>query len=276
MQKKFIPFKRIAVASCLILLFGCGGVEEDMAASSLEQSLGQGPGWGGPFAHKLQKALSEVGLRTDQKNALENLRLKIVAETATMRKARSDLFAELAQQIRRGALDESRLSALKGAIEKEMTADRPVFVSALNALHNTLDAAQRQKLVDNLKPQRPWMGRGRQHFVEKLQKEIGLTDEQMGQIRDTIKAQMKQHRNELRGKMGKMRGELKAAAEAFVSDSFDAAKIPLLAQGHQMMGNHMDKMIAVGKQVLPILTPEQREKLATLLEQRAKHMDEAK
>lgn len=237
----------------------------------------------GPMG-KIHKLVKKLDLRTDQKVAVESLAKDLRAKAVPVRKLRKQAIRELAAGVRAGKIDKVKAEQLMAQAKSQAKALKPEFQTALNKLHSILDASQRAQLVDLLKEQRGEMKgkmrgmRGKHRGkMQKMAKKLGLTDAQKDQIQDTVYAQFKKNRGEMRAKRGEMKGkrsqrkaDMQAAAQAFMSDSFDART--LAAFNHKRPGFAKAKgqrMVAFSEAVLPILSAEQREKLATLIEKRA-------
>ena len=252
---------------------------------SLDSIAEARPHRGGGFAHmgKLKKAMKKLDLRADQRVAVESLAKDMKAKAAPIRKLRQQAIKELAAGVRAGKIDKARAQQLMAQAKSQAEALKPEFQTALNKLHSILDAKQRAQLVDLLKKKRgekfsKMRGMGGKHRgkMQKMAKELGLTDAQKDQIQDVMYAQFKKNRGEMRAKRGEMRAkwgqrkaDMKAAAEAFKSDSFDARSLAAFQHRPGFAKQKGQRMIAFSEAVLPILTAEQREKLATMIEKRA-------
>jgi Spy/CpxP family protein refolding chaperone len=108
-------------------------------------------------------------------------------------------------------------------------------------------------------PHRSWESR--------LQQELGLRDDQvqaMRQIREREATAGKQHVQALRQARAELRRLILSGAD---QPSIDAKQ----AQVQQLMVEGLTRRINTLKEITPILTPEQREKFAALMERGGRH-----
>jgi hypothetical protein len=235
---------------------------------------------GGPFFH----ALSSVTLRADQQVTVENLQATLAAQAAPVRAARAALGAEIAQQVRTGVMDEARTQPLIANIKTAVQAQRPAMQKAVQQLHDTLDATQRQAVVDALPTPGSHAGFAGHHAamktrMDKLATELGLTEEQRTAIHDQMRAQFAEHKaawqakqGEFEGKKTEMKAQRDAITTAFATDTFDAQGLGVGEHGGAM-GHHFARMHgAFLKVAVPLLTPAQRGILATKIQS---HMAQA-
>lgn len=272
---------------------GCGtavGEPEEPAAAeqavAQEQVADQGQALKGPLGH-LERVLSELELRADQKKTVDGILAELSQKSEPIRQARAEGAKELAKQVRAGQVDRAALEARRDAMAKAGEAMVPAFQDAANKLHAALDANQRAELVEKLREHR-----GRGHHAEgnhhgpggqmgmmgpmgqmkEMAERIGITEEQRGQIREAMKASWEKHREQkedMRAKFEEGREKMRAFADAFVSDSFDAKKFEFPGPPGGMMRHGGDRMVKFVETAMPILTPEQRAKLADEIEKRA-------
>jgi Spy/CpxP family protein refolding chaperone len=222
-------------------------------------------------------ALDQVTLRPDQRAAVEALKADIKAQSEPLRAAHEALVETVATSVQAGAIDHTTLDPAVSAMQAAAQAHRPVFQDAANRLHALLDAGQRQQLVDALRDKvhaghghGMW---GKHDHLSKIADELGLSQAQ----RDAVEAKLQALRDSERaaheqGRAG-MREHfehMKAVADAFVSDSFDAHA---LALGEKMPGHDMmaQGVVARLEAALPILTADQRVQLAQLIRTKRLH-----
>ncbi len=219
---------------------------------------------------RLARVMKKLDLRSDQRVAVESLAKDMKAKAAPMRKLRKQGMEELARGVRAGKLDKVRAEQLMAQAKAQAKALKPDFIASLNKLHSILDQEQRAELVNLIKKKHRRHFRGKHRGkMRKISKKLGLSDDQKDKIQDTMYSQFKKHRGEMRGEWGKKRTEMKAAAEAFKSDSFDARSLSLFQKAPGFMKHKGQKMMAFAEAVLPVLTEAQRDQLATMIETRA-------
>lgn len=174
---------------------------------------------------------------------------------------------ELVAQVKAGKIESAKLDPLKAAAEKAMITHRDKELDALNGLHALLKAPQRTALVAALKAKegkgpmmgpKPGMKMGHdpKEKVAHMTKELGLDDAQAKKVEAILpKEDAKAHDPEAWKK------KMDAVNTAFEKDGFDAKKQELFTgKGPGAMHGGMDS--AFLDKLLPILKPEQREKLA--------------
>jgi Spy/CpxP family protein refolding chaperone len=115
---------------------------------------------GGP-AFLLRAALKHLELRPDQETAVDGLMEGLKDADPRDSEAHVAFRKALAAQVRAGKLDDATLAPHYAAMEKEGAAAREKVHGALNTLHRTLDAEQRQELVAAVEQRME--ARGRKH-----------------------------------------------------------------------------------------------------------------
>jgi len=219
--------------------------------------------------------------------------------------------AKLAAAVRAGKVDVATLAAdgPTAPDATAMNAHLESVKKALTTLHATLTPEQRQKLVSAVENHEgrggpgAHMGRGGRHGGSRpegeaqhvrgehprpegmhgamgLLKDLDLSDAQKEQIRAKLQANRpaapsEADREAMKAKFEAMRGEHKARLESFAKDDFDAnaflakpANAPEMGKGMKGMHEHMLQELAV---ITEVLTPAQREKLATKIEMGPEH-----
>jgi hypothetical protein len=256
-------FHRVLAVTALglgVLAVGCGStadpgaVTADQAAQAAQAPQAQAVrgGVGVPF---LRAVDTLTNLRPDQKQTIDGLRASLQQQAAPVTAARAKLG------------DESRIQPLVQQIAAARAASRPAIQQAMNTLHDTLDASQRQALVDAMHAHRgEHRGMMREHMA-KIADELGLTEAQRESIKAAMHAERGEHRGHARGEHAEGKQHMQALATAFVSDDFDAAALNVGA--HDGMEKHFEKrMTRLLEAAVPVLTADQREKLAAKIEAR--------
>jgi len=179
----------------------------------------------------------------------------------------------LAAAIRAGKIDTVALQP-KGPTDVEREQHQAALAKAIGTLHSTLTKDQRVALVDAVSkhkhgPMGGKMGKGPKggpmgHILEGLD----LTKEQEDAIHMKLEAlkPTEAEREAMKKEHEAMRTEMDARLQTFVADDFDAkafVKPPAGATPAKMGDRHL-KFLEI---VTSVLTPAQREKLATKIEQ---------
>lgn len=234
----------------------------------------------------LLAALDDVDLRDDQRAEVVRLMEATRDLLAPLRRERAQLLRDAAASVRAGAVDgaaiKDRVHQMKGTFDQA----KPALIRNLDQLHALLNQSQRRQLVDALHERtkehlrahglgpgagaRPGPGaRGGPHrFLGRLAARIGLTAHQQADIRDRLRDKLPHHPERARRHHQAMRERMRAAAEAFVADDFEAADLEIWSH-HEHRKGKLDKILGVSRVVLPILSVAQRARIASRLEQRA-------
>lgn len=278
------------------------------STDALEAAAAPAPGrhhGHGGMIQRFEKSLAEVDLRADQKPALEQIRADLKAQRAPMREAHKQLQLALADGVAAGAIKDEALAAPLKQIEQASTGFEASMQASLNKLHATLDAGQRKQLVEAMRPHHgdkakmgegegegegKWEGRkadreargedrgpgkgehGGHARMEKLTKELALTDDQVRSIREGFKAEMGGARPAFaehdKGREGG-REKMRALAQAFEGESFDAAALGVGKEMPEKAREAAAHEAHFVSRLVPVLTPAQRVKFAEILRAKA-------
>jgi Spy/CpxP family protein refolding chaperone len=280
------PFLRLAVVSALSIgLASCVGRAPDpsestaapTAAATAAVQASQSVRTHGPAARFLN-AVDTIDLRADQVRKVAAIRATLAEQTTAGRAARSALAAEIAQQVRTGVLDDTRTQPLRDQIKTAMTATRPAVQQAIQQLHDLLDASQRQALVDALPSHADHAdhadhGARRAQMkarMDKIAAELSLTEEQRTTIHDQMRAAFAghEHKDGMRGNHEQWKGRGDALKAAFVSETFDATALGAGDHAGRMAHRFGKMRRAFLAAAVPVLTPAQRNILASKIQNR--------
>lgn len=184
----------------------------------------------GPFAH-----LDAMDLRPEQRAKIDAIHDTLTASLEPGRREGRELALLLAAGIDGGHVDEAAVKAKRVALETRIQEARKAFGDAANAVHATLDADQRTELVLTLRAKREGMrapkeaAQGAEHEhahhgrgIGRLATELGLSAEQTKSIREGARSIVEAALPDRKERRENMEAEVKAAEEAFMSDTFDA------------------------------------------------------
>jgi Spy/CpxP family protein refolding chaperone len=220
------------------------------------------PGIAGALFH----AAHELDLKDAQKATLEKLTTELHAGGGQMQEMK-DYHAALTAQVKAGKIETAKLDPLQAAAEKAQKARRDKDAEALNGLYALLEPAQRKALVAAVRAKQaahkaPDPAKAEAHAKQRLEhltKTLDLDAAQQKKVepllaKDTPPTAM----------ADEMKKHSDAVLTAFEADGFDAKKLePAGAPpGKGMMASHVQFLTAL----LPLLKPEQREKLAASYE----------
>jgi Spy/CpxP family protein refolding chaperone len=184
----------------------------------------------GPFA-----VLETLDLRPEQRAKVDAIHTTLQTSLDATHREGRELALLFASSLEGGRLDEAAVKEKRVAFETKIVDARSAFADAANAVHATLDPAQRSELVFTLRAKRE--GRrterelahdaatGREHHergVSRLASELGLSAEQTRSIREGARSIVEAALPDRKARREQMEAEVKAAEEAFLTDSFDA------------------------------------------------------
>jgi Spy/CpxP family protein refolding chaperone len=222
----------------------------------------------------LLRGAYELDLTPDQRTALDAAEDKLYADWSASPWAAMKAFnADVVAGIRASKLDTAKLSADYAAIDKAVQAGQAREVEALTALHGALDATQRQTLVDRVKAKRAARERTPEtapdggavdyakRRLERLTLELGLDEAQQKSVAALLAKDPTLAPAAIGARRDVVRKRIDALFAEFGGDTFDPKKLNLTSEvktSHEA-AEHTAAFSAV---ILPILHPDQREKLA--------------
>lgn len=290
----------LSLAGALVLALAATGCSAGAstaagpAAGTTQQAIAtQEPG---PL-HAAGEAFAEVPLTSEQRTRIEALFRATEQRHAEAWKqsaaARKDLLLALADQVQAGAIDKAALQPKIEAAAAPWKAVREADRAALVELHGALSPEQRKAFVDAFpeKMRASFGGKhghhegheghdGRDHAemagplgkMGHAWKELDLTSDQKDKLKEAFRSEMGGAGGKsMREAFAARREEGKKALESFKGDKFTGEGV---FGGPDKAHDRVEKMIHFAEVALPILTPEQRAKAATLLRQRAEHAGE--
>jgi hypothetical protein len=275
----------------------CSGQAPNVSTQTAEQVATKAPLSVQVEGHlrRIADAFAEVPLRPDQRAEIESLMTAANQRHQTLKPIAKDVMLLLADQIEKGAIDES---ALQPKIDAAVAAFKPVQAEdrkAIQRAHDILDKSQREALVGAIEAKHherfggddgedagaedhhrrsrgPWgiMGMG------KMAQELDLTPDQRAKIFDAVRAEIqadhaRAHAGEDHPRWREWREHRYRSLAAFKKDDFQIDRdMPAMdpAKGAQKMVEHG---VRLAKVALPILSPDQRAIAAKLIRE---HLDE--
>ena len=233
----------------------------------------------GGLAMFIALSLDTLGTDDAKRPQIEKLQAELREKTKPARVAARNLNQVLADGIAAGKLDQAKLDAASTQVSKAAEAAHAATGEILNKLHALLSPEERTQLVDKVKAHAEvWRhvnheaapgGKEKGGRLEELTKDLALTPEQAEKIGTALKGSAEKVRGQFRGEAMK---RLEAFETAFVAEKFDAAALKTGAADDGHFAAHGTKrMVHFYETVLPVLTPEQRAKLADHLRERHGH-----
>jgi Spy/CpxP family protein refolding chaperone len=228
-------------------------------------------------------SLKDLDLTADQQTAVEKIKTDLMASMEPARAAEKDFANTLADGVAAGKLDKSKDDAAINKLVAAVQNANAASATALNSLHAALTPPQRAKLVDELQDHwEKWKAaQGKDEADEKehrnghmlaLVRDLSLTQDQADKIKAAFKDKMKAAPQDHTHK--EVQDHLAAFGTAFKADTFDAKKVA----GGKAADGHIAKWGATRRArflevAAPILTPDQRTKLAQQIRDRAAKAD---
>jgi Spy/CpxP family protein refolding chaperone len=227
------------------------------------------------FVSAVFRALRETPLTDAQEPAVEAAIEELRASETDGKVEYSALLSDLVAGIRAGKLDASKIQADLFSVDKAAQAHREREAKASNALHAAMDASSRKALL-TVVGTRITAREGARSDVESAEAakrrvdhmtgDLGLTAAQKKQVAEVI-AKGDPTADEVRALQDETRKRTDAFLRAFDQEDFDARKLELFAPTRSQH-EAVDRDVRFLAVLLPILTPAQRDKLASIRENR--------
>jgi Spy/CpxP family protein refolding chaperone len=234
------------------------------------------------LAGVLLKGAYEFPLNPDQRAALDKAEDQLYADNATSPwTALKSYNGDLVAGIRAGKLDPAKLKTDYDAVDQAVQAGQGREADALNALHATLEAQQRQALAAQVKGRREASMRrmptaadgGPMDLVKnrltRLTRQLGLDDAQQKSVGALLAKDTTLTATAVQARRDAAQKQLETLLGEFAKDTFDAKKVDLAQGGAKTPHEQIEHHASFVGQLLPILHPDQREKLAVQTERMA-------
>jgi hypothetical protein len=221
-------------------------------------------------------ATKDLGLDADTQAKIEALKENLRDRDTAPRDALKTFRMDVASGVRAGKIDATKMKFDEADIDKSMGIMRDKQAKALDGLHAVLDASKRQALADAMRTR--WMAHDAvgesgatadwaKQRTDRMTADLGLDATQQAQVAALVAKQ--DSAGALKAIHDTTRTQMDRLVKAFVSDTFDATKALPDALGTKTPHDAADRRIALVSGILAILHPDQREKLATLIEKSA-------
>ncbi len=248
---------------------GASAEEEDATAGLIEHHRHHHHGG---VTLLIAMSLDTLGLSPEQRPAVEKIRSDLHARMEPARAAEQNLLGTLADGLAAGVIDPAKVDAAVAQLTSAAANVHDASTDALNQLHGVLTPPQRAALVDKLEAH--WSVWQRANTDEddhltQLTADLALTPDQIDKIRGSQAEAMKAVP---RFDPQEITAHVRAFGDAFRSQTFDAKTLTTggAATAH-MVGWGAAHMAHFIESVSPVLTPEQRGKLAQTLRLHANH-----
>jgi Spy/CpxP family protein refolding chaperone len=238
----------------------------------------------GGFAMFVLMAADTVGATPEQQAAIDRIKADLHAKMAPAHEAEKALLTTLADGVAAGNVDMAKVDAAVTGVAAAAGQVHGATADAINQLHAVLRPEQRAALVDKVEAH--WLlwknangdeATAHEHEeggrIAHIQKELGLSADQVEKIRAGFAAQMSAV-TAAQGKFnaGEADAHMKAFGAAFTADQFDARSLTSADGTNAHMATWgATRMARFYETVSPTLTPEQRTKLAAMIREHATH-----
>jgi len=234
----------------------------------------------GGFAMFIAMSLDTLNATPEQAAAIAKIQTDMRAAMAPAHDAEKAVLLALADGIAANKIDQSKVAAAITELSTAAASVHGAVADSLGALHATLTPPQRAALADKVEghfevwhdtngPDESAARDARGGHLGKLARELALSPEQV----ETIRASFTSSRSRVpHFDRAEADAHVKAFAEAFESDAFD----PKALSAGGSVNAHMaiwgiTRTVHFYEAVLPVLTPEQRAKLADNIRRHANY-----
>jgi Spy/CpxP family protein refolding chaperone len=230
-------------------------------------------------------SLRDLDLTPEQRTSVEKIRADLVAKMEPARNAEKDFGNVLADGVAAGAVNRAKADAAIAKLVTQVQGLHDASLAALDQLHAALTPPQRAALVDAVQAHwEKWKeAQGRDEAADEhhhqsgyllaLVRDLGLTKDQAEKIKGKFHDQMKANPQDDKHK--EVQEHLQAFATAFKADTFSAKSLTKAKAANA----HLAKWGATRRArfleaAAPVLTADQRAKLAAQIRERAGRADE--
>jgi hypothetical protein len=275
----------LAVAIALQAALGCGTSERRIAVVRAQPTTGeastQPQGGAAPSAEQgkvhpdaataLLQSADQPSLSGPQRATVHALRQQLYDGWQGIDAAVRAMRAHLAAQVRTGALDPAQVQADESLVVNALEKYRGREIFALNGLHAVLRPEQRVAVAARVRAERPGRAEaqarpepeGTAARLDRMTRDLALDAEQQQRVAGLLAEQPAagpRHPAEFRGMVD-------TVLNAFPASTFDASSVlPAAPSPVAMVHEHVQRHVAFLAQLLPLLRPDQREKLASSIE----------
>jgi Spy/CpxP family protein refolding chaperone len=226
---------------------------------------------GGGMFGMLLRGTRDLTLSDAQNDAIGKLDDELHADDATRGGELKALDTDVIAGIRAGKVDLTKVQTDYAAIDAAMQARLAKEATAVNGLYALLDPGQRKQLADGLRAKQTEREQSMKNLpdaggpdvamkmrVARLTNELSLDDAQQKQVSALVAKLEPPTAAQSRKDAAKQ--QVGALLTAFAADGFDANKVPPPGKS---LHEGMERDVTFTAQLVSILRPEQREKLAT-------------
>jgi hypothetical protein len=235
----------------------------------------------GGLAASLFRAAADGNLSDAQKDQLTDIEKSLKADDDGIRTAMKQVRTDLLAGVKAGKIDTAKMTADDAVVDKAISDHQDKEAAALDKLHALLDMGQRTAVVNTVKAKQAERETHMTGWLQAKEADGGATDWNKKRL-DRLTAdlaldagQQKQvsaiftkltdppNQAGMQQRWDEHKKRVDALLAAFASDTFDAKKSDLQMLPGKTAHDPFEHSVAFFTQLLPILHPDQRDKLAT-------------
>ncbi len=228
----------------------------------------------GGIAMFVHMAIDTLGAPPEKKAQLDKIQSDLFAAMAPARDAHKALLSTLADGVAAGNIDKTKVDAAVAKVQAASAGVHAATIDAMNALYKALSPEERAALVDKVKAHAAvWKkvnadedpaSKEKGSHLAKLTETLGLTPDQADKIATALKTGAPPKPDS-----AALDAHLAAFETAFTSPTFDAKTLATANAANVHIAKHgTARMVRFYETVTPLLTPDQRTKLADHLRKR--------
>jgi hypothetical protein len=210
----------------------------------------------------IERALEELQLRPDQKEAIDAMKAQAAERHAPVKAARRALATAIADQLEKGDLDRCALAQKVDALASAAGQAHPGDRADFERLHSILDSQQRKAFVDALK--RQWESMEKMHepsaLADKIAKKLSLSPEQRTRLEKVLTGLREIRRAE--PWYAAHRERWTKILDAFEGDHFVLDDVAPMGDATAHAKARVERHLWAGEAIFPVFTPDQRKLLA--------------
>ena len=231
----------------------------------------------GGVSHFISLSIETLGVSPEQKAKLQAINDQLKAQIEPAHQASRQLITLVADGVAAGTVDRAKVDAQLAVLATAAATASDASTTALNQIHGVLDASQRAALVDKVEANwHIWRDvnheekAGSQERNDRLAdfaQDTGLTADQTAKIAAALSASGNDPSSQL--DPAEMDSYMTTFRAAFVADAFDAKTLGSANQASAHVARAgAGRMAHFYEVVTPLLTPDQRTKVAGHLRDR--------
>ena len=229
-------------------------------------------------------SLDTLGVTPEQRAAVDKIQADLYARMEPARAAEQAVLETLADGIAAGAIDPGKVNAALAQLAAASAGIHDASADALNQLHAALTPEQRAALVDKVEahwalwrqanadevdvtPSAPAGG-----HLKALAADLALTPDQIAKIRANLSAAIRD--TPVKPDPQKIEAHVQAFGAAFKAETFDAKTLSTGGAANAHLASWGATRVALMfESVTPVLTADQRAKLAAQVREHAEHKE---